>query len=71
MLCVGMKLRRSASRKKDKNKMGRSRFSVINELNRSHALRGNEAKTLCVTKVKTKIKWDAAAFLLSMNRLIF
>ncbi len=54
MLCVGMKLRRSASRKKDKNKMGRSRFSVINELNRSHALRGNEAKTLCVTKERQK-----------------
>jgi len=54
MLCVGMKRRRSASQKKDKSKMGRSRFSVINELNRSHALRGNEAKTLCVTKERQK-----------------
>ena len=31
MLCVGMQLRRSASQKKDKSKMGRSRFTVINE----------------------------------------
>jgi len=54
MLCVGMQLRRSASQKKDKSKMGRSRFSVINKLNRSHALRGNAAKTLCVTKERRK-----------------
>ena len=52
MLSVGMQLRRSASQKKDKSKMGRSRFSVINKLNRSHALRGNATKKLCVLSSK-------------------